>query len=88
MRISPIVVRLIQIYANNIVFTHKIRLCLHKIAISYLLSQFFMQFSHLYQIFFYVFCFPIYNNVHPKYCQCYKRDVNKWTQRLYLWEVL
>ena len=33
--------RLIQVYANNIAFTLKIRHCLYKIAISYLLSPFF-----------------------------------------------
>ena len=33
-------------------------------------------------------CFPIYNNVYPKYCQSYKKDVCQWNQRLYLWKVL
>ena len=34
-------VRLIQDYTNDIFFTLKIKLCLWKIAINYLLSQFF-----------------------------------------------
>ena len=39
---------------------------------NYLLSPFFMLFFHLYKIFFFTFCFPIYN-VYPKYCQSYKK---------------
>ena len=35
------IVRLIQVYANSIVYTLKIILCLYKIAINYLLSPFF-----------------------------------------------
>ena len=70
-------VRLIQVYANNTVFTLKIRLRLYKIAINYLLSTFFMLFFHLYKIIFLnFFCFPLYNNVYPKYCQRYKKDVS------------
>ena len=34
-------VRLIQVYANNFVFTVNIRFLLHKITINYLLSPFF-----------------------------------------------
>ena len=32
-----------------------------------------MLFFHLHKIFFYFFCFPIYNNLYPKYCQSYKK---------------
>ena len=41
-----------------------------------LLSPFFMVFFQLYKIIFiYFLCFPIYNNVYPKRCQSYKKDV-------------
>ena len=56
--------RLIEVYANNIVFICKIRLCLYKIAINYLLFPFFMVFFYFYKIIFLNFsCFPMYNNV-------------------------
>ena len=42
--LENIIVRLIQVYVNNIVFTLKIRLCLYKIAINYLSSPYFMLF--------------------------------------------
>ena len=33
-----------------------------------------MLFFRLYQnFFFYFLCFPIYNNIYPKYCQSYKK---------------
>ena len=67
------VVKLIQIYANNIVFTLKITLFLYQIAINFLLSPFLMLFFHPYKIFFFNFsCFLKYINVYPKYCQSYK----------------
>ena len=49
--------RLIQINANNIVFTLKIKNFLCKIVINYLLSPFFMVFFHLYNIVFYFYVF-------------------------------
>ena len=49
-------------------FNLKIILCLHKIAINYLLSPFYMLFFHLYYITFSCFfCFPLYDNVYPKF---------------------
>ena len=67
--------RLIQINANNIVFTLKIKIFLCKIVINYLLSPFFMVFFHLYNIVFLLLCFPISNNVYPKCCQGCKKEV-------------
>ena len=50
------IVRLIQVYANNIVLTLKIRLFLYKIALNCLLSPFsLMLFIHFYKIFFFTF---------------------------------
>ena len=46
-RIKAIIVRLIQVYAANIVFSLKIRLFLHNIVINYLLSFFNASFSSL-----------------------------------------
>ena len=63
---------LIQVYANNIVFTLQIRLCLHKIAMNYLLSSFFYAIFSSPRVFFYFSCFLIYDNVYPKYFQRYK----------------
>ena len=64
------IVRLIQVHANNIVFTLKIRLSLYKI--TYYL-HFLMLTFHLYKIIFFTFlCFSIFSNVYPKYCQNYK----------------
>ena len=71
-----------QVYANNVVFTLKIRLCLYKIAINYSLSRFFMLLFRLYKIIF--LGFPIYNNLYEKYCQSYENDANQWNQKLYL----
>ena len=54
-----IIVRLIQVYANNII----IRLCYKLLIISI-----FVLFFHLYKIFFdHLFCFVICNNVYTKY---------------------
>ena len=79
-----IIVRLIQVYANNIIFTLKIRLCYKLLIISI-----FMLFFHLYKIFFdHFFCFIICNNVYTKYCQRFKKDVSPWNQRLYLCKLL
>ena len=60
--LENIIVRLIQVYANNIVFTLKIRLCLYKIAINYLSSPYFMLFflplqDHLLFLFFFLFSY-------------------------------
>ena len=53
------IVRLTQGFANNIVFTLKIIL----FCIKLLFISFFMLFFQLYKIgFFYLSCFPIYNN--------------------------
>ena len=72
-----IIVRLIQVYANNTVFTPKIRLFLYKIAINCLSSPFFMLCFISIRSFFLLFSvFAIYNNVCPKYCQSYKKDVS------------
>ena len=77
--------RLIQVYGNNIVFSLKIRLCLYKFAINYLLSPFFMLSFISKRHFFYFFCFPdITMYVNPKFCQRYKKDTSQWDQRLYL----
>ena len=61
-RISATIFRIIQVYANNIVFILKIRLCSYKIAINYLLSPFFYAiFSSLwdhFSFFVLLFCFP------------------------------
>ena len=80
-----IIVRLTQVYANNIVLTLivltlKVRLCLYKTPINYLSYTFLLLFFYLYKIIFYFFCFPIDNNVYPKYCQLYKKDVSQLTQ--------
>ena len=45
-RISATITRLIHVYANNVVFTLEIKLCLYQIAIKYLLSPFFMLFIY------------------------------------------
>ena len=50
-RISATITRLIHVYANNVVFTLEIKLCLYQIAIKYLLSPFLCYlFIHLRQI--------------------------------------
>ena len=54
------IVRLTQVFANNIVFTLKIRLCLYKIAINYLLFPFFMLFFDLYKIISFTFFVFLY----------------------------
>ena len=46
------IVRLIEVYASNIIFTLKIRLCLYKILINYLLSSCFYAIFHLYKTIF------------------------------------
>ena len=52
------IVKIIQVYTNNIVFTLKIGLWSYKIAISYLLFPFFMLFFHVFEIIlFYFFAF-------------------------------
>ena len=51
--------KLIQVYANNIIFTLKIKLCLCKVAVNYLLFPFSMLFIYLYQTNFFIFRFPI-----------------------------
>ena len=56
---------MIQIYANNVVFTAKIRLCSYKITINYLLSDF------LYDIYYSIqghslFCFFWFKNYERK----------------------
>ena len=33
-------------------------------------------------------CFPIYNNVYPKYYQGQDKDVYQWNQQLCLWKLL
>ena len=39
-----------------------------------------MLFFHLYNIFcFYFFCFPIYDNIYPKYFQGYKKNASDIT---------
>ena len=72
------IVRLIDVYVNNIVFTLKIRLCLYKIVINYLLSPFLCYFLlSIRSLFLTFFCFLIYINVYPKYYQHYKKDVRQ-----------
>ena len=52
------IVRLIQFFANNIVFTRKIRLCLYEMAINYISSLVFSAlFSSQSDLVFYLFCF-------------------------------
>ena len=52
------IVRLIQFFANNIVFTLKIRLCLYEMAINYISSLVFSAlFSSQSDLVFYLFCF-------------------------------
>ena len=51
-----IIVRAIQIYANNIVFPLKIKVFCIKLAINYSLPPFFMLLFHLYKIIFFTFC--------------------------------
>ena len=73
----------IQVYANNIGFTLKIRLCLCKIVISYLLFPFFILLFHLCFfcfLFFLFFCFPTDTNVYPKYLQSCEKDISQWNQ--------
>ena len=72
------IVRLIQFFANNIVLTLKIRLCLYEMAINYILSLvFFALFSSQSDLVFLPFLFFIYKNVYPKYCQGYEKDVSQ-----------
>ena len=67
--------RLIQVYANNVVFALKIRLYLYKIVITYLLSPLFNAIFHFYKI---ILCvFSVCNNVYPIYFQSYKKYVNQ-----------
>ena len=49
--------RLIQVYANNVVFALKIRFSLYKIVITYLLSPLFNAIFHFYKIIL-CLCFP------------------------------
>ena len=71
------IVRLIQFFANNIVFTRKIRLCLYEMAINYISSLVFSAlFSSQSDLVFYLLFF-IYKNVYPKYCQGYEKDVSQ-----------
>ena len=78
------IVRLIHIYANNIFYSQN-KAFLYKIVINYLLLPFFMLFIHVYKIlFFNFFCFPVYDDIYPKYCQSNKKDVGPWNQKLYL----
>ena len=47
-----------------------------------------MLFIYLYKItFFYFMCFLIYNNVYPKYCQGYKKDLSMKSENL-SWETI
>ena len=81
------IVRLIHIYANNIFYSQN-KAFLYKIVINYLLLPFFMLFIHVYKIlFFNFFCFPVYDDIYPKYCQSNKKDVGPGNQKLYLWKL-
>ena len=63
----------------------KIRLCLYKIAINYLLFPFFFAiYSFIYGQFFAFFVFLIHNNVYFEYTQRHKKDDNQRPQRLYI----
>ena len=75
---SAIIVRKIQVFANNVVFTLIKKLCLYEIVINYLLSPFLCYFSvSIRSFYFHSFCFRICNNVYPKYFQRYKKDVSQ-----------
>ena len=51
-------------------------------AINYLQSPFFYAIFHLYKITFSLLCFPIYNNVYPKYFQSHQEDVCQWNKEI------
>ena len=65
------IVKLIQVHANNIVFTLKIRLYFPKFLTIRIFPCYF--FISIRPFFFYFLCFPVYNNVFPKYYQSYKK---------------
>ena len=65
------IVKLIQVHANNIVFTFKIRLYFSKFLTVPIFSCYF--FISIRSCFFFLLCFPAYDNVFPKYYQSYKK---------------
>ena len=62
----------------------KIRNCLFKITIKYLITPISMLFIHSYKTNFFSFIvFLLCNDEHLEYIQCYKTDDNQRAQRLY-----
>ena len=63
----------------------QIRPYLYKIAINYLLSPFsYAIYSFIYDLFFWLFVFPLYNDVYFEHTENYKKDANQRTHILYI----
>ena len=80
------IVGLIQVYANDIVFTLKISF-LYKSAINYLLFPFFNAIFFISIRYIFTFCVFLYKVIYIQNIARAITNVSQWNQILYLWEL-